>query len=107
MIILIVLALTVPTFAFIVYPFFRQGLHLVDLVDDEISQGSLENVAGVEEEIEKQIQGVRRGKASNMEEEIEKKIAQLRQSKGQFCPKCGAKHQPDDRFCSRCGAILS
>ena len=42
-----------------------------------------------------------------MEEEIERQVRELRRGKGQFCPQCGARRQEDDRFCSRCGATLS
>ena len=47
------------------------------------------------------------GKGTNVEEEIEKQLLELRRGKGRFCPQCGAKCQEGDRFCSRCGASLS
>ena len=46
-------------------------------------------------------------KGSGTEDEIEKQVLELRRGKGQFCPQCGAKCQEDDRFCSRCGTNLS
>ena len=46
------------------------------------------------------------GKDTGAEEDIEKQILKLRRGKGQFCPKCGARRQADDHFCSRCGARL-
>ena len=47
------------------------------------------------------------GKGTEVEEEIEKQLLELRRGKGRFCPQCGAKCQEGDRFCSRCGASLS
>ncbi|MFC2010929.1 c-type cytochrome biogenesis protein CcmI [Chloroflexota bacterium] len=47
------------------------------------------------------------GKDANLEEEIEKQVLGLRQDRGRFCPQCGVKCQEDDRFCSRCGTTLN
>ena len=46
-------------------------------------------------------------KSTEVEEKIEKQVLGLRRGKGRFCPQCGAKCQEDDRFCSRCGTSLS
>lgn len=46
------------------------------------------------------------GKDTNVEEEIEKQILGLRRSKGSFCHQCGTKSHKDDRFCSHCGISL-
>ncbi len=46
-------------------------------------------------------------KGTEVEEEIEKQILELRRGKGRFCPQCGARCQEDDRFCSRCGTSLN
>ncbi|MFC1987547.1 zinc-ribbon domain-containing protein [Chloroflexota bacterium] len=42
-------------------------------------------------------------KGTDIDEEIEKQVAGLRQSKKRFCPQCGTKHDEGDRFCSHCG----
>lgn len=46
-------------------------------------------------------------KGTEVEEEIEKQILELRRGKGRFCPQCGARCQEGDCFCSRCGTSLS
>ncbi len=47
------------------------------------------------------------GKGGGVEEEIEKQVQEIRRSKGKFCPQCGARCQEGDRFCSHCGTSLS
>lgn len=70
---------------------------------DDLGKGS-----GVDDEIENQVQKLRRGKSSQVDEELEKEVLGLRRGKGKgrFCPQCGVGCQKDDRFCSRCGARL-
>ena len=68
---------------------------------------TLEKNTDVEEEIEKQVLGLRQGKSSTVDEKVGKEILKLRRSKGWFCPQCGARCQEDDHFCSRCGTSLS
>ena len=46
-------------------------------------------------------------KGTGVEEEIEKRVLKLRRGKGRFCPQCGARYQGDDRFCSHCGTSLN
>ena len=46
-------------------------------------------------------------KGANVEEEIEKQVLELRRGKGKFCPQCGTRCQDEDQFCSRCGTSLS
>ncbi len=45
--------------------------------------------------------------STEVEDEIERQVLELRRGKGQFCPQCGARCQDGDRFCSHCGASLS
>ncbi len=51
------------------------------------------------------IDGSERG--TGVEEEIEKQVLELRRGKGRFCPQCGARWQEGDHFCSHCGTSLS
>ena len=67
---------------------------------------NLEKGTEVEQEIEKQVQKLRRVRRSPVDEEVEKEVLELRRGKGQFCSQCGARCQEDDRFCSRCGTSL-
>lgn len=80
----------------------------------------LEKATGVEDEVEKQILELRRGKSrlrpqvtrearkeTTVETEVEEEVLKLRQQKGRFCPQCGAKCLEADRFCSRCGSNLN
>lgn len=46
-------------------------------------------------------------KGTEVEEEIERQVRELRRGKGQFCPQCGAKCQEGDKFCSQCGTSLT
>ena len=68
---------------------------------DEMEKGS-----AVEDEIEKRVSELRRGKGAKVEDEIEKRVLELRRGKGRFCPQCGTSHQESDRFCSHCGVRL-
>ena len=43
---------------------------------------------------------------ASMEEEIEKQIQELRRGEERFCPQCGKKYQKGDLFCSHCGTDL-
>jgi len=44
---------------------------------------------------------------AKVEEEMEKQILALRRGRGQFCSQCGAKCQEYAHFCSYCGASLN
>ncbi len=92
----------------------RKAISILRDIDD------VEDDTTVEEEIEKQVLELRRGKArprprvaaesrkeTAIEAEVEKEVLKLRQQKGRFCPQCGARCREDDRFCSHCGANLS
>jgi cytochrome c-type biogenesis protein CcmI len=134
--IFIAILLTVLTFAFIAYPLLKQRVRSVDSVEDEKSQelhtkrdttysmlkelefdlqsGILteEDYQDLEARYKRKAISILRdiddvGKDTEVEEEIEKQVLELRQSKGQFCPQCGARRQEGDRFCSHCGASLS
>ena len=136
MTIFIAILLTVLTFAFIAYPLLKQRVRSVDSVEDEKSQelhtkrdttysmlkelefdlqsGILteEDYQDLEARYKRKAISILRdiddvGKDTEVEEEIEKQVLELRQSKGQFCPQCGARRQEGDRFCSHCGASLS
>ena len=135
MTIFIAILLTVLTFAFIAYPLLKQRVRSVDSVEDEKSQelhtkrdttysmlkelefdlqsGILteEDYQDLEARYKRKAISILRdiddvGKDTEVEEEIEKQVLELRQSKGQFCPQCGARRQEGDRFCSHCGASL-
>lgn len=136
MTVFIAILLTVLTFAFITYPFFRQRVRSADSSDDEKLQelhskrntaysmlkelefdfqsGILteEDYRELEARYKRKAIAILRNidaseKGTNVEDEIEKQVLELRRSKGQFCPQCGARHQDGDRFCPRCGANLS
>ena len=136
MIVLVALVLTVLTFAFIVYPLFKQGSRSVDLVKDEKMQelhsrrdttysmlkelefdfqsGILteEDYQDLEARYKRKAISILRSiddlkEDNEVEEVIEKQVRELRRDKSQFCPQCGAQCQEDDRFCSRCGTSLS
>ncbi len=136
MIVFIAILLTVLTFAFIVYPLFRQRWRSVDLVKDEqwrelyskrdttysmlkelefdFRSGILteEDYRDLEARYKRKAISILRDvddleRGTNVEAEIERQVLELRQGKGRFCPKCGARCQEGDRFCSSCGASLS
>ncbi len=136
MTVFIAILLTVLTFAFITYPFFRQRVRSADSSEDEKLQelhskrntaysmlkelefdfqsGILteEDYRDLEARYKRKAIAILRNiddseKGTDVEDEIEKQVLELRQSKGQFCPQCGARHQDGDRFCPRCGANLS
>ncbi len=44
---------------------------------------------------------------TEVEEEIERQVQELRRRQGRYCSQCGAKCQEGDRFCPSCGAKLS
>jgi ribosomal protein L40E len=56
----------------------------------------------------KEIDGLQEEKPlqDEIEASIEKQVSRLRQSKGNFCPQCGAKRPPEARFCTECGTRL-
>ncbi|MBI4180396.1 MAG: zinc-ribbon domain-containing protein [Chloroflexi bacterium] len=68
----------------------------------------LGNDIGVGDEIENQVQKLRREKTSQVDEELEKEVLSLRRgkAKGRFCSQCGVECQVGDRFCARCGTPL-
>ena len=136
MTVFIAILLTVLTFAFIIYPLLKQRLRSADSVEDEklqelhskrdtsysmLKELEFDFQSGIlTEEDYRELEARYKRKAitilrniddsekgTNVEDEIEKQVLELRQSKGQFCPQCGARHQKGDLFCSRCGANLS
>jgi uncharacterized protein (DUF2225 family) len=129
---LVGLILTLLTFAFITYPFFKQKSPSVDLTEDEKSQELYSNrditysmikelefdlQAGIlSEDDYQELETSYKKKAISIlrdiddleggtavEAAIEKQVLELRQSKGLFCPQCGTKYHEGDRFCSNCG----
>lgn len=136
MTILVALVLTVLTFTFIVYPFFKKGARVIDLAENEqwrelcsrrdttysmlkelefdFQSGVLtkEDYSELEEKYSRKAISVLRDidnweTDSNVEEEIEKQVQNLRQGTSRLCPQCGAGYKKGDRFCSHCGALLS
>jgi hypothetical protein len=136
MTVLVALVLAVLTFAFVVYPFFRQRTQSVDSGEDEELQelcsrrdttysmlkelefdfqsGILTGADYLDLEARYKTKAVsilrdidNREKDADIEEEIEKQVQDLRQGAGRLCPQCGTKYQEGDRFCSHCGASLS
>ncbi len=136
MTVFITLVLAIATFAFVIYPFFRQRSSSVDSGEDEKLRElySKRNTAySMLKELEfdfqsdiltdsdyrdlearyksKAISILREidnlKKGTAVEEEIERQVLELRKDKGWFCPQCGAKCQEGDRFCSRCVTSLS
>ena len=136
MTVFLALVLTVLTFVFIVYPFFKQRSSSVDSTEDgglqelyskrdttysmlkelefDFQSGILtdEDYRDLETRYKGKAISILRdidglGKGTEVEEEIERQVLEIRQSKERFCPQCGAKCQEGDRFCSRCGISLS
>ncbi len=136
MTVFVALVLAVLTFAFIVYPLFKQRSPSEDSTEDEKAQelhskrdttysmlkelefdfqsGILteEDYRELETRYKRKAISILRGiddleEGTNVEDEIEKRVLELRQSKGRFCPQCGTKYREGNRFCSRCGASLS
>ncbi|MFQ6122003.1 MAG: zinc ribbon domain-containing protein [Dehalococcoidales bacterium] len=136
MTVFIAILLTILTFAFIAYPFFKQKWRLVDSAGGEklrelhsrrdvtysmlkelefdLQSGILteEDYQDLEARYKRKAISILREmdkseKGSDVDEEIEKQVLELRRSKGRFCPQCGNKYQENDRFCSRCGINLS
>ena len=131
----IAVVLTVLTFAFIIYPLFRQRSPQEGLAEDEklqelrskrdttysmlkemefdLQSGILteEDYRDLEARYKRKAISILRGiddlkAGTNMEDEIEKRVLELRRSKGRFCSQCGTKYQEGARFCSRCGTSL-
>ncbi len=136
MTVFVALLLTMVTFAFVTYPFFRRRSHSVDSGEDEklqelsferdttysmLKELDFDFQSGIltEEDYRdlearykrKAISTLRNiddaGKGIGVEEDIEKQVQELRRRSGRFCSQCGAGCQDGDRFCSRCGANLS
>ena len=135
MIVLAALVLTVLTFAFVTYPFFRRRLRSVDSGGDERLQelqsrrdttysmlkelefdrqsGVLtdEDYRDLETRYKRKAVSILRNidkleSGTELEAEIEKQVQEMRRGEGKFCPQCGAGYHEDDRFCSSCGAKL-
>ncbi len=135
MTVFIALLLTILTFVFIIYPFFRQRLDSIDSTEDEnlrelhsrrdttysmLKELEFDFRSGIlteadyrdlEAKYKRKAISILKGidnskKGTDVEEEIEKRVVELRRCEGQFCPQCGTRYQEDDRFCSHCGANL-
>jgi len=130
----IAIFLTVLTFAFIIYPFFRQRLPSADSAEDEklhkllsrrdttysmlkelefdFRSGILteEDYRELESKYKKKgisiLKDIDDSKKDNDEEEIEKRVLELRRHEGQFCPQCATRYKEGERFCSHCGTNL-
>jgi len=136
MTVFVALVLAVLTFAFIVYPFFKQRAQSVDSGEDEKLQelrSERDTTYSMLKELEfdfqsgiltkddyRDLEARYKHKAisilrdidnwemdTDIEEEIEKQVQDLRRGAGQLCPQCGARYQEGDRFCSHCAASLS
>ena len=135
MTVFIAILLTVLTFAFIIYPFFRQRRLSIDSVEDEklrelrsrrdttysmLKELEFDFRSGILTEADyRDLEAKYKRKAisilkdiddskkdTDVEEEIEKRVLESRQREGQFCPQCGTRYQEGDRFCSHCGTRL-
>lgn len=62
----------------------------------------LEKNTGIEEEVERQIQELRRNSGR-----VNSSRVKSDRVKGRFCPQCGTQHEEGDRFCARCGEKLT
>jgi len=131
----IAILLTVLTFAFIIYPFFRRRLRSADSAENEKLQelhSRRDTTYSMLKELEfdfrsgiltaadyRDLEAKYKRKAisilkdidgskkgTDVEEEIEDQVRELRQSKGRLCPQCGTRYQEGARFCSQCGADL-
>ncbi len=76
----------------------RKAVSILRDMDD------LEKGADIDDEIEKLVLEMRRGKGADVEKENE--IAEPRQTEERFCPQCGERYQEGVRFCSHCGTRL-
>ncbi|MFQ5996780.1 MAG: zinc-ribbon domain-containing protein [Dehalococcoidales bacterium] len=135
MTVFIAILLTVLTFAFIIYPFFRQRLPSADSTEDEklhqllsrrdttyamlkelefdFQSGILteEDYRELESKYKKEGISILKDiddskKGADVEEEIERRVLELRRREGQFCPQCATRYEKGDRFCSHCGTNL-
>ncbi len=136
MTVFIAILLTVLTFAFIIYPFFKQKLRPADSSENEklrelhskrdttysmLKELEFDFQSGIlTEEDYQDLKARYKGKAisilrdiddagkdTEVDEEIEKQVLELRQKRGRLCPQCKAKVQTDTNFCSQCGANLN
>ncbi|MFC2018614.1 zinc-ribbon domain-containing protein [Chloroflexota bacterium] len=135
MTIFVALLLTVLTFAFVIYPFFKRRVPSLEPEADEtlreltsqrdttysmLKELEFDFQSGVlteadyrdlEARYKKKALPILKGmddlkKGTAIEDEIEEQVRALRCNKTRFCPKCGAETQEDDSFCSHCGAGL-
>lgn len=104
MIIVAALVLVALTFAFIVYPLFKQRSHPVNLIEGD----ELREEAGGKGEAISIFRDVHDLEESpEIDEAIERQVRELRQAKHLVCPQCGARYQERDQFCSHCGTGLN
>ena len=76
----------------------RKAVSILRDMDD------LEKGTAMDDEIEKLVLEMRRGKGVDVEKENE--ITEPRQTEERFCPQCGERYQEGARFCSHCGTRL-
>jgi len=93
----VILLMTVLSFAFVVYPFFRRRPLSTDLTLE--GTDNLEKNAVISEDIETLVQELRRSKGREANQPEEK-------SARMSCAQCGEKVTENDRFCASCGARL-
>ena len=135
MTVFIAVLLTVLTFAFVVYPFFRQRLRSTGAGDDaqlqelhfkrdtsysmlkelefDFQSGILteDDYRDLEANYKSKAISILKslddvGKGPHLEDEIERQVLKLRRGQERFCPQCGEKYQEGSRFCSYCGTSL-